>query len=377
MSSSTYDVVVVGAGIVGSACARAFAREKMRVLLIESQVTGGGATAAGMGHVALMEDSPAQFALTSYSQRLWHELAGQLPPDCECDVCGAIWIAADEEEMNAAGQKKEFYQKQGVEAQILDAAALAEAEPNLRPGLAGGLFMPGDLVVYPPCVSRFLTEKAAEGGAQLLAGTPVMHLDDDGVRLSDGTTISAGILVNAAGTWASELTAGLPIRPRKGHLVVTDRYPGFLHHQLIELGYLKSAHAVEADSVAFNVQPRMSGQVLIGSSRQFDDQSVAIDSDILGRMISRAREYLPALMELSALRIWTGLRAATPDKLPLIGPSPNHRRVYLAAGHEGLGITMALGTAEILVDQILGRPTAIPCEPYLPSRFTNGKTHAQ
>jgi glycine/D-amino acid oxidase-like deaminating enzyme len=256
---------------------------------------------------------------------------------------------------------------------VLDSVALAEAEPNLRPNLAGGLLLLGNLIVYPPCVARWLIEKAIEQGAQLRTGVTAKKLDDIGVRLSDGSTLTAGIIVNAAGTWANELMPGLPVRPRKGHLVITDRYPGFLHYQLVELGYLKSVQATQGDSVAFNVQPRHTGQVLIGSSRQFDDNNSSVNWSILRRMIARAQEYMPALSEMSAIRIWTGFRAATPDKLPLIGQSPNHVRVYLATGHEGLGISMALGTAEILVDQILNRPTAIPYEPYLPSRFSFGK----
>jgi glycine/D-amino acid oxidase-like deaminating enzyme len=334
MSSQAFDAVVVGAGIVGAACARAFAREKLSVMVIESQVVGGGASAAGMGHIAVMDDSPAQFALTNYSQRLWHELAGRLTPDCECDNCGAVWVAADQEEMQAVRQKKEFYAANGVSAEALDGTALAEAEPNLRPGMAG-------------------------------------------VKLDDGSVISAGMIVNAAGTWAAQLTPGLPVRPRKGHLVVTDRYPGFLHHQLIELGYLKSAHSAQADSVAFNVQPRPTGQVLIGSSRQFDDNTTAVDWNIFDRMTARARRYMPALADMSAIRIWTGFRAATPDKLPLIGPHRGYKRVYLATGHEGLGISTALGTAEILVDQIFNRRGVINYEPYLPSRFGEENIHGQ
>ena len=130
-----------------------------------------------------------------------------------------------------------------------------------------------------------------------------------------------------------------------------------------------SAADVTADSVACNVQPRGAGQLLVGSSRQLGDETGAVDAGILGRMVNRALEHVPALAQLSVLRTWTGFRAATPDKLPLIGPCPGYRRVYLAAGHEGLGITMALGTAELLVDQVVRRESKIPQEPYLPSRF--------
>ena len=130
--------------------------------------------------------------------------------------------------------------------------------------------------------------------------------------------ISAEIIVNAAGASAAELTPGLEIKKRKGHLVITDRYPGFVRHQLVELGYLKSAHSVSADSVAFNVQPRRTGQILIGSSRQYGAEHKEVDNSMLVRMLQRAQEYMPGLAQMSTVRTWTGFRAATPDKLPLI-----------------------------------------------------------
>lgn len=92
---------------------------------------------------------------------------------------------------------------------------------------------------------------------------------------------------------------------------------------------------------------------------------------MLSTMFARAIEYLPQLAQLSVLRTWVGFRAATNDKLPLIGPSPGQSGVYLATGHEGLGITTSLGTARLLVDQILGRAPPIAIEPYLPSRFAS------
>jgi len=141
-----------------------------------------------------------------------------------------------------------------------------------------------------------------------------------------------------------------------------------VHHQLVELGYLKSAHSLTVDSVAFNIQPRRTGQVLIGSSRQYGIEDSRVDQGILGRMLARAIEYMPGVAGLSAIRVWTGFRAATPDKLPLIGRCPGHDRLYLATGHEGLGITTSLATAKLLVDQLLNRPSQIPIDPYLPSR---------
>ena len=372
MNAANADVIVIGAGIVGAACVYALAREKLRVTVVEAGLIGGGATAAGMGHVVVMDDSPAQFALTHYSQQCWREIIEDLTKDCEYEACGTLWVAADDEEMEAVRHKQDGYQRHGVAAERLDPAALAGAEPHLRPGLAGGLRVPGDFVIYPPCVARWLIERARDHGAEVRLGVSVREITGDGCRLSDGTLLSVPTVVIATGARAPELTPGLPLRPRKGHLIITDRYPDFIHHQLIELGYLKSAAAVAGDSVAFNVQPRITGQLLLGSSRQYDDATCEVDMVLLRKMIARAQEYMPALASLSAIRIWTGFRDATPDKLPMIGPWPGQDHLYLATGHEGLGITMCLGTAQLLTDHILGRDSAIPREPYLPSRLVSG-----
>ena len=362
------DVLIIGAGIVGAACAAECSREGLSVIVVEAEMIGGGATAAGMGHLVVMDDSEAQFALTRYSVELWRELARELPSDAEFAHSGTIWVAADQEEMNFLPAKREYYVSRGVRAEILDAHALAEAEPNLRAGLAGGLLVPDDCVLYPPCAARFLMERAQARGAQLEIGKRVAEIESDGVRLEDGTRVQAGIIVNAAGSAAARLTPGAQIRPRKGHLVITDRYTGFVRHQLVELGYLKSAHSVSTDSVAFNVQPRPTGQMLIGSSRQYGNEDRRVDSAMLSRMLNRAEEFMPPLGGLSAIRAWTGFRAATPDKLPLIGKWPGHERLFMAAGHEGLGITTSLATGKLLVDEIMKRESAIPRAPYSPER---------
>jgi len=375
MSKSAYDVLIVGAGIVGAACANELWHRGLSVAIVGQDIVGDGATAAGMGHIVVMDDSDAQFALTRYSQQLWQGLRSELPDDVEYEQCGTIWVAADEEEMIEVRRKQSYYGKRGVPTEVLDAKALQSAEPNLRPGMIGGLFVPEDGVLYPPCAARFLMESAQARGAKLRLGVPVVKIGHGQVRLADSTQISAGIIVNAAGASAADLTPGLEIKKRKGHLVITDRYPGFLRHQLVELGYLKSVHSVSSDSVAFNVQPRRTGQILIGSSRQYGAEHNEVDNFMLVRMLQRAQEYMPGLGQMSALRTWTGFRAATSDKLPLIGPWTGDKSIFLATGHEGLGITTSLGTARILADQITGTRPGIPIEPYLPSRTAKEYAH--
>ncbi|MFC5863330.1 NAD(P)/FAD-dependent oxidoreductase [Acidicapsa dinghuensis] len=366
-----FDVAIAGGGIVGAACARALAHRGLSVALVERDVLGSGATSAGMGHVVVMDDSEAQFALTRYSQQLWRELAPKLPANCEYEECGTLWVAADEEEMAAVEQKHRWYGDRGVPTSTLTASELSAAEPNLRSGLAGALLVPQDSVVYPPVVALTLAREAEKLGAALYIGKQVHILSDGKLVLQDGSIIRAHTIINALGSESARITPGVPVRKRKGHLLITDRYPGFVRHQLVELGYLKSAHKSTGDSVAFNVQPRSTGQLLIGSSRQYGAETSEVNQPVVSAMLQRAIEYIPRVADLKAIRIWTGFRAATPDKLPLIGPYSDDQSLWLATGHEGLGITTSLATGELIADLITGRTTAIPCEPYLPARFAN------
>lgn len=358
----TCDVAIAGGGIVGAACAMECAAAGLKVIVVEPGPIGGGATAAGMGHIVVMDDSPAQMALTLYSRTLWIGMRERLPAAVEYLHCGTIWVAADEEEMDEVRRKKRLYDGVSVRTEVLGGRELTEAEPHLRPGLTGGLLVLDDSTVYPPCAAAYFLEGIA------VVRQAAIEIGGGGLKLRDGMTISAGITVNATGAWAPELTPGIAVRRRKGHLAITDRYPGFVTHVLVELGYLKSAHSTTADSVAFNAQPRRTGQVLLGSSRQYGSEGREIEAPMLGRMLRRCVEYMPELAELTTVRTWTGFRAATPDKLPLIGPVPGDDRLFLATGHEGLGITTSLATGKLVADRIVGRTPAIPSEPYLPDR---------
>jgi glycine/D-amino acid oxidase-like deaminating enzyme len=358
-------VIVVGAGVVGAACAEALAEGGCRVSVLDAAFPGAGVTGAAMGHLVVMDDSEAQFALTSYSRGLWTERAASLPAPLEDDACGTLWVAADEDELTLVQWKAAYYADRGVAVEVLDADALREAEPQLRHGLVGALRVPGDRVVYPPAAARHFLQRAQAAGASVELDARVDALAPGRVSCRRRWR-EADVVVNAAGPEAPRLTPGLPIVPRKGHLVITDRYPGFLRHQVVELGYLKSAHTLTAESVAMNVQPRKTGQLLVGSSRELVGWDASLNRPLLARMLRRAAEYLPALPRLNALRSWTGFRPATPDKLPLIGMwEPG---LWVAAGHEGLGVTTALGTARLLADLVLGRKPAIDPAPYDPRR---------
>ncbi|VXC93531.1 FAD dependent oxidoreductase [Burkholderia sp. 8Y] len=376
------DVIVIGAGIVGAACARELAREGLDVLVMDRAGIGGGVTAAGMGHVVVMDDTPAEFALSSWSRQLWLDLAPHLGPRQDFVRCGTLWVAADDEEFDLARERRDSLVREGIACDMLDAQQLREAEPELRDGFRGGMIVPDDAVVYAPASAAWLLADAsavAPGAGRVTCrlGASVRRLTREGVMLDNGESIAAGAVLIANGLQAIDLMPELPMQAKKGHLLITDRYPGTIRHQILELGYIKSAHNASGTSVAFNVQPRPTGQLLIGSSRQFDNVDPAIEPDIMARMLRRASEYLPRLTQLNAIRAWTGFRPATVDGLPLIGPAAHFARdeaahvpAWLATGHEGLGVTTALATAKLIAAQITGASSRLPIDPtpYLPSR---------
>jgi len=358
------NVVVVGGGIIGVAIARQLAANGAAVTLLHEGPIGGGATAAAMGHLIALDDIDAVAAFTLHSLQLWRQF--ELPDACERVRCGCLWVAEDDEEMAEAGAKATRYQQRNVDAEVVSAETLQQLEPHLAADLAGGLRVPSDCVIYPPQAARWLMQQAVQGGA-IVRQAKVTSVTAHRVELAGGEHIETDWVVVATGDRIAQLLPELPVVPRKGHLLITARGTPFLQHQVVELGYIKKAHSRDAVSVACNVQPRVTGQVLIGSSRQLGTTDPAVERPILARMLERATRFFPELPSLTALRTWTGFRAATPDGAALIGVlEPG---LAVAGGHEGVGITQAPATAELISHCILGSATAIDPTAFNPRRF--------
>lgn len=346
MDRASVDFRVYGAGIVGAACAHFLAQDGFRVEVVDSGVPGGGATGAGMGHLVVIEDSPERLELTSRSLGLWRELLPAI--DCEALPCGTLWLAANDEELAHCHQMDERLRQAGIAGEVLDERALREAEPALLPGLAGALRVPGDWSIYAPKATEWL-------------------LDHPGIRVRRGEAREWAIgsgppTIFALGDRTSDLFPDVRVRPRRGHLAITDRYPGLLFHQLVELGYLSRAHGSDESSVSFNLQPRASGQILIGSTREYVGFDSEVDRFILGRLHRRAAAVVPALGECAVIRAWTGFRPDTPDHRPYIGHHSSG--AWIAAGHEGLGITLAPVTGRLIADLVQDRTPIVDPTPY-------------
>jgi glycine/D-amino acid oxidase-like deaminating enzyme len=363
-----YDAIVIGAGIVGAAVVARLARAGMRVAVVERDVVGGGATAASMGHLVVLDDDPAELALSAWSCARWRELAAELPEGVDYSACGTLWLARNAQEMEEAQHKQKRLAAAGVAADVIGDKALYACEPGLGRGMAGALHVPGDALVYPPLAALHLLRQAQAAGADLFSDSDVRDLDGDTVVLGDGREFRADAVIVATGNAVPTVMPQVPLRPRKGHLLITTRAAPRIRHALIELGYVSSAHGDAPESVAFNAQPRPTGQILLGSSRQFDVTDSVVEPRIIQALCSRAMPFLPWFGELTVLRCWTGFRPTTPDHRPLIGRWPGTRH-WLAAGHEGLGVTTSLGTAEVIAAQLLGSAMPFDATPFDPARL--------
>jgi glycine/D-amino acid oxidase-like deaminating enzyme len=189
--------------------------------------------------------------------------------------------------------------------------------------------------------------------------------------LADGTRLAARHIVLAAGAQVASLLPEIPVFGRKGHLAITDRYPGRLSHQIVSMNYGQSAGGTDALAVAANVQPRPTGQWMVGSCRQDGLSDNELDPGALSAVLNTAITLLPCLGQMQIIRAWAGMRPATPDGKPIIGAHPSRPGLWLAAGHEGLGVTTAFGTARLLADQLLGQPGTLDGAPFAPTRFAS------
>jgi D-hydroxyproline dehydrogenase subunit beta len=367
VNPTTFDLAVVGSGIVGAACGYYAARAGFHVGIVQGPGPASGATGAAMGHLVALDGSDAELDLCRFSQELWRELAPQLPLSAAYRPVGTLWIAATDDHLPALARKRERLHDRGIPSELLDAGELRQAEPALREGLAGGLRVPQDAVLDPVPTAQFFLAETHRLGGQLFADHAATTISEREVHLEGGGVVVARHVINAAGIDAPQLSPGIPVRPRKGHLLRFERVPAPLRHQLVEVAYDASIHASDGTTIAFNAHPSADGTWTVGASREWGSSDATVQPATVEQIRGRATDFLPFLSGATPAKSWAGLRPAMPDHLPWIGPLPGSDTVWVANGHEGLGITCSVGTARLIVDAIQGRRSPIPLTPYLPS----------
>ncbi|MFB6549106.1 NAD(P)/FAD-dependent oxidoreductase [Streptomyces sp. NPDC056405] len=373
----TCDVVVVGAGMVGAACALYAARAGLDVTVVDRGPVAGGTTGAGEGNLLVSDKEPGpELELALLSTRLWTTLAGELGRAVEYEAKGGVVVAETPEalaglEAFAAGQRTA-----GVEAVGVPADRLHDLEPRLAPGLAGAVHYPQDAQVMPALAAAHLLRAS---GARLHTGrtvTGVLRGPDGAVRgvRTDRGDLHAPAVVNAAGPWGGELAAlagvRLPVLPRRGYVLVTEPLPPRVRHKVYAADYVAD---VASDSAALQTSPVVegtaAGPVLIGASRERVGFDRSVSLPALRALAAGATRLFPFLTRVRALRAYAGFRPYLPDHLPAIGPDPRAPGLFHACGHEGAGIGLSTGTGHLIAQLLSGERPALDLTAFRPDRF--------
>ncbi|MET9599342.1 FAD-binding oxidoreductase [Streptomyces sp. NPDC006459] len=377
------DVVIIGAGVVGAACAYYAARAGLSVAVVDRGPVAGGTTGAGEGNL-LVSDKEAgpELDLALLSTRLWTELASALPPEVEYEPKGGLVVAPDETTFKALRTFAEGQRAAGVDAVEVAADALPELEPHLAPGSAGGFHYPQDAQVQPAQAAARLL---AASGARLYLGEEVTQvlLDRGAVRgvRTPRRELLAPAVVNAAGTWGGHIAslAGvtLPVLPRRGFVLVTEPLPRVVRHKVYAADYIadvaSGSAALQSSAV---VEGTPSGPVLIGATRERVGFDRTLSTEALRRLASQAAALFPVLADVRVMRTYHGFRPYLPDHLPAIGPDPRRPGLLHACGHEGAGIGLAPATGLLVAAALTGDEPPLPAHPFRPDRFAAGPAAA-
>jgi glycine/D-amino acid oxidase-like deaminating enzyme len=371
---------VVGAGIVGAACAFFGARAGLEITVLERGAVAAGTTGAGEGNLLLSDKQAGpELELALRSVTLWNELGEEVGGEAfELERKGGVVAASSAEGLTALRDFAAVQRALGVDSEPLDQAQLHEAEPHLSRALAGGAFYPGDLQVQPMLAAASLLAAARGHGAVVRSGVEVTgsvlsHGRLSGVRTSAGI-VPADYVVNASGTWGGQVSARLgaeiPVLPRRGFVLVTEPLPRVIRHKVYSADYVAN---VASDSEGLELSPVVegtrSGTVLIGASRERVGFDRVISIPVVRQLAAQAVALFPVLARINLMRVYAGFRPYCPDHLPVIGADPRLPGLLHACGHEGAGIGLAPATAELITGLITGRSTGVDPKPFRPERL--------
>lgn len=378
----TCDVVVIGAGMVGAACALYAARAGLSVVLVDRGPVAGGTTGSGEGNLLVSDKEPGpELELALLSGRLWAELAEEpgMGEAIEFEAKGGVVVASSGEGLAALVKFAAGQREAGVDARPVTPSELRALEPHLAPGTAGGVLYPQDSQVMPTLAAARLTRTARDLGTRLRTGwtvTAVLRTAGGAVRgvRTDRGEIHAPYVVNAAGTWGGELAAlagvGLPVLPRRGFVLVTEPLPRMVRHKVYAADYVAD---VASGSAALQTSPVVegtaAGPVLIGASRERVGFDRSFSLPVMRALAAGATRLFPFLQDVRAMRAYVGFRPYMPDHLPAIGPDSRVPGLVHACGHEGAGIGLAAGTGHLIAQVLTGAAPEMDLTPLLPDRF--------
>ncbi|MCL2780223.1 MAG: FAD-dependent oxidoreductase [Actinomycetia bacterium] len=383
---ATDDVVVVGAGIVGLSAAYYLAKAGASVTVVDRFDVAAGTSGACDGNVMLQSKEPGPMLdIGLEASARYPGLIEELGEDVEYERHGSLILMESEDQVERMRPGIEATRAAGVEIRLLDHQAVADLQPEVAEHIVAGAYCPSDVTLNPLLMCFALARAAKRLGVKYRFGDPVREVvvtdgAAAGVRVG-GDLLAAPNVVLAGGVWTPELLAPLgrtvPIKPRKGHIVVTEVCRPFVNTAMVSPSYLFDKHAHGGQrpaaggggvSVSFSLDQTVSGTMFIGSSREMGSDDVATASAVLRRIAVNAARIVPCLADVRVIRSFAGLRPVTPDGRPLIG-AIGPRGLHIAAGHEGDGIALGPITGELVTELVLDGKASRDLTPFDPERF--------
>ncbi|EJQ39026.1 FAD-binding oxidoreductase [Bacillus toyonensis] len=381
------DVLIIGGGIIGCSIAYYTSKYGRDVTIIEKGEFVSGTSSRCDGNILAIDKDPGfDSQMSLVSQKLVTNLSEELEHSFEYRAPGSILVCESDEEMEAAQQWVNRQKDAGLPFRMLDRQDIREESPFFADDLLGGLECATDSTVNPYLLAFSLLAESKKMGAKAINHTEVkeMKRDIDGSFIVETTngTFTAKQIVNAAGVWAPKigqmLDVNIPIEPRKGHIIVASRQQHVGCRKVMEFGYLISKFGgkrkvdalTEKYGVALVFEPTESQNFLIGSSREFVGFHTRINNEVIKCIANRAIRFYPKMADMMVIRSYAGLRPWTEDHLPIISRVDHIPNYYIAAGHEGDGISLAAVTGKVIEELLNEKETIIPIEPLRLSRFT-------
>ncbi|PFU15349.1 NAD(P)/FAD-dependent oxidoreductase [Bacillus cereus] len=381
------DVLIIGGGIIGCSIAYYTSKYGRDVTIIEKGEFVSGTSSRCDGNILAIDKDPGfDSQMSLVSQKLVTDLSEELEHSFEYRAPGSILVCESDEEMEAAQQWVNRQKEAGLPFRMLDRQDIREESPFFADDLLGGLECATDSTVNPYLLAFSLLSEAQKFGAKAFKQTEVksMKIETNGSFVVETTngTFTAKQVVNAAGVWAPKagqmLNVNIPIEPRKGHIIVASRQQHVGCRKVMEFGYLISKFGgkrkvdalTEKYGVALVFEPTESQNFLIGSSREFVGFHTRINNEVIKCIANRAIRFYPKMADMMVIRSYAGLRPWTEDHLPIISRVEHIPNYFIAAGHEGDGISLAAVTGKVIEELLNEKETIIPIEPLRLSRFT-------
>ncbi|WP_144555272.1 FAD-binding oxidoreductase [Bacillus sp. X1(2014)] len=380
------DVLVIGGGIIGCAIAYYTSKSGRDVTVIEKGEFVSGTSSRCDGNILAIDKDPGfDSQMSLVSQKLVDELSRELKQPFDYRAPGSILVCETEEEMEAAQKWVDRQKEAGLPFRMLDRQDIRQDSKYFADDLLGGLECATDSTVNPYLLAFNLLDGAKKMGAKVHKQTVVtgMKREAEGTFTVETTngTFTANYVINAAGVWApyigEMLDLSIPIKPRKGHIIVASRQEFVGPRKVMEFGYLISKFGgkrqvdpiTEKYGVALVFEPTESQNFLIGSSREFVGFNTKVNNEIIKSIANRAIRFYPKMADMMVIRSYAGLRPWTEDHLPIVSEVEGIPNYYIAAGHEGDGISLAAVTGKVIEEMLNKKETCIPIDPLKFSRF--------